>query len=319
MSILALILAIFFAITMGGSNICPAFAVSYGTGVIGRKRAALLFGFFVLLGAYIAGGNVVKTISGGIVPQHFIDIKVTCIILLSASLSLFIANILKVPVSTSSVTVFSLIGVGLYFKELYIQTLLRIFSFWLILPFLAYLFTYLLGRFILPLENSTLIKRQERSMKFFLIGTGCYMAFALGSNNVANAAGPLVASKILSLKASFLLIAPFFGLGGLLFKGNLDTVGKEITTLGVLGGTLIGIVIGSMLLLASIFGIPEPMVMMDALSIMGIGSVNHGHRILIEHLVIRKIFTLWIVSPLLSLSVSYLLVRLILDKFYCFF
>jgi sulfate permease len=311
MVFLAFILAAFFAMNMGGSGMSPAFAGGYGAGVVTRKKAALLFGVFVLLGAYIAGDKVVTTISRGIVSQNVIDVKVTLVILLSAAISLFIANMLRVAVSTSSVTVFSLISVGLYFRQLYAPMLLRIFSFWLVLPLIAYILTYLSSKFILPLENRPWIRRHQGFLKVFVLAIGCYVAFSVGSNNVANAVGPLVGSKIIGGKSGVLLIAPFFGLGGLFFRRVLDTVGKEITGLGILGAAINGIVIGSLLLLSSAFGMPEPMVMLDATSIMGIGSANSSHRFIATQKVVRKIFTLWIISPLISMAVTYSLLVVI--------
>jgi sulfate permease len=311
MAVLALGLAAFFALNMGGSGMSPAFAAPYGSGALGRKTAALLFGLFVLLGAFIGGDKVVTTISGGIVHGECIDLKVTLVILLSAAISLFIANLLNVSVSTSSVTVFSLISVGLYYRKLYALTLVRIFGFWLALPFVAYALAYVLGRCILPLEQTPWVREHGKYMKLFVITTGCFVAFSIGSNNVANAVGPLVASDLVSRKMGFLLIAPFFGIGGLVFRRVLDTVGKDITRLGVLGATLNGAVIGTLLLLSSTFGMPEPMVMLDATSIMGIGSVNRGHAFILTHKVIRKIISLWIISPLIALVVTYLLLVLI--------
>jgi len=308
---LALILSAFFAMNMGGSGMSPAFAAPYGAGVISRKRAAFLFGLFVLLGAYIAGGRVVNTISRGIVPQNFIDTKVTLVVLLSAALSLLIANILRVAVSTSSVTVFSLISVGLYFRQLYTPTLIRIFCFWLILPILAYSLAYLLGKFIIPLEKNPWINKHERFLKLFVIATGCYVAFSIGSNNVANAVGPLVGSGVVGKGTGILLIAPFFGFGGLVFRKVLDTVGKEITPLGILAAAINGMVIGTLLLLSSAFGMPEPMVMLDASSVIGIGSTSRGHKFIMTHQVVRKILSMWIISPLISSVVTYLLLTLI--------
>ena len=311
MSLLALILAAFFAINMGGSGMSPAFAAPYGAGAISRKRAALLFGVFVLLGAFIGGGKVVNTISRGIVSQDFIDTKVSLVILLSAAVSLLIANILRVSVSTSSVTVFSLISVGLYFRQLYFATLAKVFCFWLVLPLLAYILTYAFAKLLFPLEKKPWISKHEPYLKIFVLITGCYVAFSIGSNNVANAVGPLVASEIVSEELGILLIAPFFGLGGLFFRKVLNTVGKEITGIGLLGAAINGLIIGSLLLLSSAFGAPEPMVMLGAVSIMGIGSVNNGHKFIITHQVVRKILTLWLISPIISLVVTYLLLTLI--------
>ena len=93
MSLLAIALAVCFAMNMGGSGMSPAFAAPFGAGAIMRRHAALLFGIFVLLGAFVGGGRVVNTISRGIVAQNFVDTKVSFVILLSATASLFIANI----------------------------------------------------------------------------------------------------------------------------------------------------------------------------------------------------------------------------------
>ncbi len=308
---LVLILSAFFAMNMGGSGMSPAFAAPYGAGVISRKRAAFLFGLFVLLGAFIAGGRVVNTISRGIVPQDFISTKVTLVVLLSAALSLLIANILRVAVSTSSVTVFSLISVGLYFRQLYTPTLIRIFCFWLILPILAYSLAYILGKLIIPLEKKPWINKHERFLKLFVVAAGCYVAFSIGSNNVANAVGPMVGSGTVGKGMGILLIAPFFGFGGLVFRKVLDTVGKEITPLGILAAAINGIVIGTLLLLSSAFGMPEPMVMLDASSVIGIGSADSGHKFIATHKVVRKILSMWIISPLISSVVTYLLLTLI--------
>jgi sulfate permease len=161
------------------------------------------------------------------------------------------------------------------------------------------------------LENSLWVKKHENYLKIFVLATGCYVAFSIGSNNVANAVGPLVGSGIVSKELGFLLIAPVFGVGGWLFKKILNTIGKEITPIGLLGASLSGIVVGSLLLLASVFGIPEPIVMMDATSIMGIGSANSGHKFIITHQVVRKVITLWVISPLISLIMTYLLLVII--------
>jgi len=169
----------------------------------------------------------------------------------------------------------------------------------------------LFGKLILPLEGKPWINKYGHLLKIFVLVTGCYVAFSIGSNNVANAVGPLVGSETMSKELGFLLIAPFFGFGGLVFRRVLDTVGKEITGLGILGATLNGIIIGTLLLLSSAFGMPEPMVMLDATSIMGIGSANSGHKFIITHQVVRKILSLWVISPLISLVVTYLLLMLI--------
>jgi len=110
MLILLMVVTIFFAMNMGASGVAPSFCSSYGAKFLGRKSIMLLFTFFVILGAVLLGGGVAKTLSSGIVPSKFISPKIALVILLSATISLFIANLLKIPQSTSWVTVFSLTG-----------------------------------------------------------------------------------------------------------------------------------------------------------------------------------------------------------------
>lgn len=104
---------------MGGSNFAASFAAAYGSKVISRMRAQFLFGLFVFLGAIVAGRPVVRTLGTKIVSPEIVDFSTVLIILISATVSLFIANLLHVPQSTSLVTVGSILGVGLYFKNVY--------------------------------------------------------------------------------------------------------------------------------------------------------------------------------------------------------
>ena len=112
----------FFVMNMGASGIAPAFAGMYGGGMIKKKKALLLFPIFVILGALILGRNVAVTIGKSLLPAGLISFDVALVILASAALSLFLANILKIPQSTSQVTVGAAIGAGLYFKQFNLDT-----------------------------------------------------------------------------------------------------------------------------------------------------------------------------------------------------
>ena len=60
---LIIILASFFAMNMGASGFAPSMAAAYGADFLNRFQAVAFFGLFVLLGAVMAGGRVVETIS----------------------------------------------------------------------------------------------------------------------------------------------------------------------------------------------------------------------------------------------------------------
>jgi len=63
---------------------------------------------------------------------------------------------------------------------------------------------------------------------------------------------------------------------------------------------------------SSIFGLPVPLVQVTSSSIIGLGTARNGREV-IQSDIVKKIVKIWIVSPLVSLSISYFLVKLLVD------
>ena len=229
--ILLIFVVAFFAMNMGGSGIAPTFSAVWGAKLIKKKTATILFALFVLLGAATLGRGVVKTLSGGILPIDFLSPDVALIILSSATLSLFLANVLAIPESTSMVTVGAVVGAGLYFRHIQLKTFLWLIPLWILFPVISFVLTFFLYRFFYPPNHKNLwlyekIFSKEKELGFLALLISCYGAFAVGTNNVANAVGPLVGAKLIDMNKGLLLIAPFFGLGAFMFgKRNIETFG----------------------------------------------------------------------------------------------
>lgn len=307
-------LAVFFAMNMGASGIAPSFAAVYGGRLIKKKKIIILFIIFVVLGAIVLGRNVSLTLGKNLLAKEFLSFDTALIIIFSASLSLFLANLLRIPQSTSQVTVGAITGAGLYFRHLYLKTLLfKIIPMWVILPFLAYIFTFLLYRIIYPPRHANLyiyekLFAHEKKLRITAILASCYVAFAIGSNNVANAVGPLSGAGIIGIIPGLIMVAPIFGIGaGLMGKGNLDTAGKEIVPLGILSSTIVSFVTATLLILASLLGIPQSLVQLNICSIFAISSLKNGHKSTLDSHIARKTFIVWAITPLLSVAISYLL------------
>ncbi len=248
--ILLIAVVIFFALNMGASGIAPAFAAVYGGKLIKKQKAVILFGIFVILGALCLGQNVALTLGKSLLPQRLISFDSTLIILISAAVSLFLANFLKIPQSTRQVTVAAIVGVGLYFRQLYVKILLfKILPVWLILPLLSYLLTFLFYRIIYPPRHHNLhfyqkIFTHAKRIRLSALIVSSYVAFAIGTNNVANAVGPLFGAGIISITFGLFLVAPLFSIGGwLMGKGNLETAGNEIVPLGLISSTIVSLVL----------------------------------------------------------------------------
>lgn len=299
---------------MGASGIAPAFSAAYGAKLIKKKTAVAIFAVFVILGAVFLGRGVSLTLGKGLIPQKFLNLDVVLIILTSAALSLFLANMLKIPQSTSQVTVSAAVGIGLYFKQLCTKTLfLKILPMWVILPLLSYLLTFLLYRMIYPPEHDNLHIYQkmfanEKKLKHSSLVVSCYVAFAIGTNNVANAVGPLFGAGIVRIGFGLLLIAPLFGIGAwLMGNGPLETAGREIVPLGKVSGTIVSFVTATLLIFASLLGIPQSLVQLNLASIFAISSVKNGHRYTLDQHLTKKTFIVWAITPILSVIMSYLL------------
>lgn len=316
---IAIGIAFFFAMNIGASGAAATMGAAYGGGAISKKMALLVAALGVFLGAAIGGGEVVKTISGGIIPVDVYQntFEIVVIILLSATATLFIANLMGIPLSTSEVTVGAIVGVGVAYQALFVNKLLYIVSFWIIVPFVAFIAAYILGKLIHLAEqkwpNLKGNGRWKPWLGALLILCGFLEAFSAGMNNVANAIGPLVGANMMSVNSGIFIGGLFVALGALLLGGRvLDTNGKKITKLSLLQGSAVSATGGTLVIIASIFGIPVPLTQATTSAILGIGTSQNGFK-LWQKGVIKQIIKVWIVSPVASLVVSYSLVKLFLE------
>jgi len=312
----ALLIALFFALNIGASGAAASISVAYGSGAIAsQKKALLLCGIAIFAGAVIGGSEVVKTIGTGIIPQSLLSEKIVLIILFSAALSLFIANLLGIPLSTSEITVGSVVGVGVAYQALYINNILVIVSFWIVIPAIAFILAVTVGTVIIKLEKRYPILNQAKAQKIisvFVIIVGFCEAFSAGMNNVANAIGPLVGANVISMNSGTLLGGLFVALGAFLLGGNvLQTNGKKITKFSLLEGGAISGTGAFLVILSSIYGLPVPLTQVTSTAIMGIAAAQKGSNTLKKN-IIAKILKVWLVSPIFSLVISYGLVKSII-------
>ncbi|MBA2876468.1 inorganic phosphate transporter [Thermaerobacillus caldiproteolyticus] len=314
---IAFIVSFFFAMNIGASGAAAAMGVAYGSGAIKQKYIALLLcGLGVFLGS-LGGGEVVKTIGSGIIPSSILTIKIVIIILTAAAISLFAANIMGIPLSTSEITVGSIVGVGVAYQALYVQKLLFIASIWVIIPIIAFAFTFVVGKWFLKLKKKYPQVEQgtwQKSFMTLLIITGFFEAFSAGMNNVANAVGPLVGAGLISVTDGTIFGGLFVALGAtLLGRRVLETNGKKITNFSPFEGIAISGTGAILVIISSIFGLPVPLTQITTSAIIGIGTAKTGFYIWQKRVVIQ-LLKVWLISPIFSLVISYSLVKLLLDS-----
>ncbi|XRD24427.1 inorganic phosphate transporter [Lysinibacillus fusiformis] len=310
----AIAISLFFAMNIGASGAAASMGVAYGVGAIKKAwQALLLCAIGVYSGAVLGGGEVVKTISSGIMPQEYITVKIVIIILISATSSLFFANLLGIPLSTSEVTVGAVVGVGMAYKVLFVQSLLVIMSFWVIVPLIAFVIALICGKLLYKVQHRGLLK-DHPILTVLLVLAGFFEAFSAGMNNVANAVGPLVGAGMMDVTIGIMLGGAFVAIGAILLgKRVLETNGKKIMRFQKAEGILISSTGALLVGISSIFGLPVPLTQVTSSSIIGMGMAKNGKQILHKHIV-KKIIRIWVVSPIFSLAISYFLVQLFLEK-----
>lgn len=156
---------------------------------------------------------------------------------------------------------------------------------------------------------------------------GLFMAWGIGANDVANAMATSVGAKVLTIRRAVLIAAVFEFSGAVLAGGevtatirsgilSMDVVASEPTLL-VLGMLASLLAAGVWLLIASRMGWPVSTTHSIVGAIVGFGIAGFGWEV-VQWGGVSRIATSWIISPLLSGVVAYLLFRtvqwLILDR-----
>lgn len=111
--LLGLAVAAFVGFNIRGSSTGIAWGPAVGAGLISKVGAGALMVFFVLLGGWTVGRNVIDTLGGDIVPTSLFTLEASVVVLFFIGLGMLVANLYGVPVSTSMTAVGAIAGLGL--------------------------------------------------------------------------------------------------------------------------------------------------------------------------------------------------------------
>jgi sulfate permease len=302
---LALAIGLFFAVNIGASGTAAAFGAAYGSGAIARRPAMLLCAACALAGAVLAGRSVATTLGKGLLPSGSLPMICAAVILGAACATLFLANLIGIPLSTSEVTVGAVVGTAMVLGNPPWGKILFIVGTWVLIPLLSFALAYLLQRTLLKWLRPYLRERR-RGMSVLLTLGGCYEAFAAGANNVANAVGPLIGAGLIAMNTGIWVGGVALAMGALTLGGRvLNTNAKKITALDLPSGTIVSFTGATLVVMASLMGLPTPLTQITTVGIIGVGYANGGISAL-NPVTLRRLAAVWLVSPVLSLAISYL-------------
>ncbi|MEM0350657.1 MAG: inorganic phosphate transporter, partial [Archaeoglobaceae archaeon] len=289
--IIAILASFYVAWNIGANDAANSMATSYGSRALSLKQIIILCSILEFLGAFLFGKNVVKTIAKGIVPIEVLDPHLVVYgmvaALFSAGIWITIATYLHLPISTTHSIVGAVLGFGIAaasqghitidsikWLEIY-----KIMLSWLISPIFGAILAFTLFSVIKFLFIRRYGAKVERVFRYLQIFTACYVAFAHGSNDVANAVAPLAPILGHKLYGYYEIPREILILGGMGIAFGVMTwgyrvikmVGENITELTFTRGFSAEFATATTVISASALGLPISTTHTLVGSVIGVG------------------------------------------------
>jgi PiT family inorganic phosphate transporter len=189
---------VFLGWSLGANDASNIFGTAVTSRMIRFGTAAVLASIFVIIGALLEGAAGMDTLSG----MGRQSMASATVISVATALSVTLLTVWKLPVSTSQAVVGAILGRGLFASDLQFQGLTKVIACWVGTPLGA-----MLVAVVLYVGLRTLLGRFRVSfivldgyLRWGLILAGCYGAYALGANNVANVTGVFMGLGLFGLE-----------------------------------------------------------------------------------------------------------------------
>jgi PiT family inorganic phosphate transporter len=326
------LVGIYMAWNMGANDVANSVSTSVGSRAITLKGAIVIVSILIPIGAIFFGKAVTKTIGKGIVRIDNLQDPNAVVLgafaaLLSAGLWLTIATWRGLPVSTTHSSVGGMLGFGLISGgagEIQWGIMIKIVMSWVLSPLIgactAYmLYTLLIKKFLLA--RKVQLKRMEKVFGYLQIASAMYVAFAFGSNDVANAIGPVY--MLLSVKGQQAGVEPevstllVIGAAGIVLGAAtwgyrvIDTVGKRVTEITPTRGFSAEFAGASVILANSYLGLPISTTHTVVGSIIGVGLARGIKALNLD--IIYRIVGSWILTVPITAVLSMAIYKMILS------
>ena len=299
---------VFMGWTLGANDSANIFGTGVATGTIKYGAAILLTAIFVLVGSVFEGSKCISTLNE---LSPLLPLTAFCCTLATA-LTMTVLTYLGIPASASQGTVGAIIGASIWFGSPDFSGLYKIVTCWVFTPVCAVIFSYWLHRLLTYVLDRTITSITYRNLLYtFGIATaGCYAAYCLGSNNVANVTGVYVGSGLLSSEAAALVGGLSIAGGVLTYSGKvMTTIGKGIAPLSPCSACVCVLATGLTLHVFTQIGVPVSSSQAVVGAVVGVGFVG-GMRT-VSGKVLAKIATGWALTPFAAGVLSLILTKLI--------
>lgn len=300
MTLLSLILIIFVCTVVGANNASNVVASLYGSRMMRYEYASVLCALSMLAGAMLEGKKMGESITEGFV-EGPIPTELQLGILLITGSTMLILTLFRFPISATQVMIGALIG-GAYALNIPIDnkfTVLAIAS-WYFSLVLATLVSFIIYKLIIRLIKYS--KNLFRMKRVYIIGT------MISSLFVAYTTGAGIIGLIGSL-SEFYFVAPLAAAAGIILFGKRTSrkIGKEMVVMDPPRALTIqfsGAVVTEIFIQLHI-----PVSVTQAMlgGIIGTSLTKGRFDISIKNL--RNLLLSWILMPLLSFTVTFILIE----------
>lgn len=303
-----LVSGIFLGWSLGANDAANVFGTAVASRIIRFSTAAAIIALFVIVGAVFQGAEGIRTLES-LTTQ---DLNSAFIASLAAALTVTLMTYLALPVSTSQAVVGAILGIAIALQQSISWGALRkVVLCWIGTPIGAMVLSFLLYKtfqFLFDRLKLNLIFL-SRVVKYGLLLSGAYGAYALGANNVANVTGVFFGAGLIPLHWATLLGGISIALGAITYsKRVMLTVGGGLVKLD---GFSAFIAVFAQAITVHVYaevGVPVSTSQAIVGAVFGIGlavgmrSVNNR---MLAHIVLG-----WIATPLVSGILSFAMITL---------
>lgn len=287
---------IYFGWSLGSNDAANVFGPQTHSGIVSWKQAAVLTSIFVVVGALLEGKSGFEQV-GGITSGGAVVVIISTFV---AAVMIHLMSFIKIPASTTHAIVGSLVGTGWVFSQpIDFGKVLKSAICWVATPIGAAAIAFLLYHFLsfIWAKRVKNINVFNTTIRIASVIIGCYGAYSLGANNLANIVGPYVGAGMMDPFTAQIIGGLAIALGVLTYSKNvMETVGSGITTLSPFGA-LIAILSNSLVLhFFAILGIPVSASQGAVGAVFGVGITKGLRTVSYGKLV--QIFVGWIATLL---------------------
>jgi len=303
-----LLSGIFLGWGLGSNDSANIFGTGVTANIIKYRTAIILFSIFVLMGALLEGPKCFATVG------MFANLSTTTAFgaALAAGITVALMSYLSLPVSTSHAIIGGLLGIGIVSGFADFGKLYKVIICWILTPIGAMIVSIVLYKVLGIFFERVILDLRLRS--FFLTGglfvAGCYGAYALGANNVANVTGVYVGSGLLTPLGASAIGGLSIASGVLTYSWKvMRTIGMRIVPMDAYSAVVSTLSQAITIHLFTQVGVPVSASQAIVGAIVGVGIIKDVKTV--SKRMLAEIGIGWISTPLLSGLLSYSIMRVL--------